>query len=203
MEFKNFQVFSKLIEAKTEETRLIDEADVLNMLRNEYLHDQHSHFIVSAEGTYDDTRTFNYGIVPERIKLLEEAYKKGNTIVIKEVENWNEAIIKKCAGFKLPTNVHLYLSPPHASGFGWHTDDRDVYVIMQKGEKYFEVEEPDQSISGHLLKEGTILYIPYGARHRAKAGEKASVHLGFGVWPQDLTISKQYEIFDLPIDLKL
>ncbi|MCM2349477.1 MAG: cupin domain-containing protein [Bacteriovoracaceae bacterium] len=203
MEFKRTDDFSQLWEKPINETRLMEDGDILNMLRNEYLHDMHSHFIVTGEGTYDDTRCFEYGIVPERIKRLEEAYQAGHTIVIKEIETWNEKIIKKCASFSAPTNVHLYLSPARATGFGWHTDDRDVYVLIQKGEKLFEVEEPDLSISTYRVKEGNILFIPYGARHRAVAENIASIHLSFGVWPKNMTINQQYGIFDMPISLKL
>ena len=203
MEFKRTNDFSKVWEAPLLETKLMDETDILNMLRNEYLHDMHSHFIVSGEGRYDDTRNFEYGIVPDRIKKLEEAYQNGQTIVIKEIETWNQKIIDKCASFQAPTNVHLYLSPARATGFGWHTDDRDVFVIVQMGEKLFEVEEPDASMSTYRLKEGQILFIPYGARHRAIAENIPSIHLSFGVWPKNMTINQQYGIFDMPIKLNL
>lgn len=203
MEFKRTNENSRLWEVPVEETRLMQGDDILNMLRNEYLHDMHSHFIVTGEGKYDDTRNFEYGMIPDRIKRLEEAYSAGHTIVIKEIETWNEKIIQKCASFSAPTNVHLYLSPPNATGFGWHTDDRDVFVIVQKGEKLFEIEEPDLSISTYRVKEGSILFIPYGARHRAAAEEIASIHLSFGVWPKDMTINQQYGIFDMPIKLEI
>lgn len=203
MEFKRTEEYSQIWQKPLSETKLMDESDIMNMLRNEYLHDMHSHFIVTGEGTYDDTRIFEYGIVPDRIKRLEEAYQRGHTIVIKEIETWNSKIIEKCASFGAPTNVHLYLSPPQATGFGWHTDDRDVYVIVQKGEKLFEVEEPDLSISTYRVREGNILFIPYGARHRAAAEDIASIHLSFGVWPKNMTISQQYSIFDMPIAIQL
>lgn len=203
MEFKRTNDFSKLWKVPVAETKLMDDTDILNMLRNEYLHDMHSHFIVSGEGRYDDTRNFEYGIVPDRIKRLEEAYNNGHTIVIKEIETWNQKIIDKCASFQAPTNVHLYLSPANATGFGWHTDDRDVFVIIQKGEKLFEVEEPDGTMNNYRLKEGNILFIPYGARHRAVAEAIPSIHLSFGVWPKNMTINQQYGIFDMPINLNL
>ena len=201
MEFKRTEVFSKYRE--NQNSKLMEDHEIYEMLRNEYLHDLHSHFIVSGEGTYDDTRSFEFGIVPERIKRLEEAFLNGQTIVIKEIETWNEKIIEKCSSFKVATNVHLYLSPSGATGFGWHTDDRDVYVVLQKGEKIFEVEEPDGTISSYLLKEGSELFIPYGARHRARATEQASIHLSFGVWPEGMTIQQQYGSFNMPIEFEV
>lgn len=200
MEFKNRQKLnSKLVEFGK---RLIDEVGVLDTLRNEYLHDIHSHFIVSKEGNYDDT-AFNRGLVPERIEALEKAFNEGCTIVVKEMENWNPAIMRRCREFKAYVDVHMYVSPANGSGFDWHTDDKHVYVHMQLGEKLFEVEEPDGTISKYLLKPGEVLFIPYGAKHRAFAGTAPSVHLGFGVWPEQVSIQNAYSTFDVEIEMNL
>jgi mannose-6-phosphate isomerase-like protein (cupin superfamily) len=142
-------------------------------------------------------------MIPDRIKLLEQSYNSGHTIVIKDLENWNTKIKDKCNFFKVSTNVHLYLSPAAGTAFDWHTDDRDVFVFMQKGSKKFEVEEIDGTISNYLLTEGTSLFIPYGAKHKASPTGNSSVHLSFGVWPQSMTIKSQYEKFQIPLEIQL
>lgn len=200
MEFKNRQkLTSKLMPFGK---KLIDKVGVLDAMRNEYLHDIHSHFIVNKEGNYDDT-VFNRGLVPERIEELEKAYKGGSTIVVKEMENWNPAIMRRCREFKSYVDVHMYVTPGNGTTFDWHTDDKHVYIHMQIGEKLFEVEEPDGTISSYLLKAGDLLFIPYGAKHRALANSVSSVHLGFGVWPEQVSIQNTYATFDVEVEIEL
>jgi hypothetical protein len=203
MEFVASEDFSRLIKVDEASAELITSEDVSNMLRNIYLHDIHSHFIVTPDGTYDDTLSMSTGVIPGQVERLEKAHHEGCTIVIKDLENWNEKIKKRCAEFTEPTNVHLYLSPANGSGFGWHTDDRDVYVHGQIGEKSFLVKEPDGKISEYKITKGDVLYIPYGAKHQALPTEVASVHLSFGVWPKKMTIQKQYQNFEIPIQLNI
>lgn len=199
MEFIRTNKYSHFIESGF--PLLLEELELSDMLKNEFLHDLHSHFIVTKDGNYEDSRFLHFGLVPERMDQLVKAYRDGHTLVIKDLENWNFKIQSRCKEFSHSTNVHLYLSPPNGTGFGWHTDDRDVYIFMQRGCKTFEVEEPDNSIKQYELAEGSRLYIPYGAKHRAIANSRASLHLGFGVWPQDITIQQQYKNF--PIDLEI
>lgn len=203
MEFKPSGEFSKLTKLQENEVSLVNGGDVKSMLKNLYLHDIHSHFIVTPEGTYDDEQGMGSGVRPGQIEKLEQAYSDGCTIVIKDLETWNRNIIKRCRQFNGPTNVHLYLSPAGGSGFGWHTDDRDVYVHGQIGEKSFEVREPNGEISSYTIKEGDVLFIPYGAKHRALATERPSVHLSFGVWPKEMTIKESYQEFEVPLNLEL
>lgn len=203
MEFNRRGISSEIWKGVYSEASLVTREDVIKSFQNEYLHDQHSHFIVAEEGKYDDTRAFIYGIVPDRIKKLEEAYNDGKTIVVKEMENWNEQIKKRCREFSGFTDVHMYVSPAGATGFGWHTDDKDVYVHMQVGRKSFEVEEPDGKISSYTVEAGDVLFIPYGARHRAIAAETSSIHLGFGVWPKDISIEEEYTTFPIEVNIEL
>lgn len=200
MEFKNKDKKSSLTRAHP---ILISKEDVELSFVNAYLHDIHSHFIVSRDGKYDDAKSFDWALVPERIQTLKEAFDNGHTIVVKDMENWNLAIINRCRDFDGFTDVHMYVSPVGATGFGWHTDDKDVYVHMQIGTKIFEVEEPNGAISRYSLEPGDVLFIPYGARHRAIATNVPSVHLGFGNWPQDVTVRDTYDNFPVELNLKI
>lgn len=179
---------------------LITQAETIQMLTNLHLHDQRAFFIVTPEGNYDDSKQFHFGIVPERIKKLEAAFNSGHTIIIKEVENWNEKIISRCQDFGRSTNVHLYLSPAHGTGFDWHTDDRDVWIYMQSGEKSLEI-EAEGKVLQYRLRPGSGLHIPFGVKHRALPSHVPSIHLSFGIWPGEMTIQKQYSSF--PVEVKL
>lgn len=201
MEFKPQGLKSKII--ATGEQTFVTRIDIDHMLKNEYLHDQHSHFIVSSEGVYDDSRMFQYGMATDRIEHLVRSYENGHTIVIKDLESWNDVFKENALKLAPFTNAHLYLSPPGATRFGWHEDDRDVFVKLQIGEKKFEIKEVDGSISEYLLKVGDCLFIPYGLTHRASATDKASVHVSFGKWPDNLNITNTYSIIDIPLTINL
>lgn len=168
------------------------------------LYDIHAHFIVEEEGVYDDSKVFNYGLAIDRVKILEKAYNEGKTLIIKDVECWSKSMVEMSKKLSAFTNAHLYLSPKNGTGFGWHQDDRDVYVMMQVGSKKFEVEMSDGSVEQYLLKSGDSLYIPYGHRHKAFTGdEKGSIHIGFGVWPKEITVKNTYEKFPVSISINL
>lgn len=197
-------MFSRLDQRKsfheTGHELLINEEEISQILQNTYLHDLKSHYIVTKDGSYEDRKNYIFGIAPDRIRMLEEAFQKGLTILVKDLENWSENIQWKCQSLGFSTNSHLYLSPAGGSSFDWHTDDRDVYIFLQKGEKKFEVEEWSGEISVYHLKAGSLLFIPYGSKHRGQT-IGSSVHLSFGVWPEGYTIQKLYESFNLELTL--
>ncbi len=163
---------------KAEHSSIISSTDVELMLKNEYLRDKKAIFHVDNDQSSKP--------------LTSELLDISQTIIIKELEFWNKKVSTLASQFSSSTNVHLYYSPPFATAFDWHADDRDVYIVLQKGEKLFEVEEPDQSISRYLLTEGSELFIPYGAKHRAHTTDVLSIHLSFGIWPKDLFIESDY-----------
>ncbi|MFP5387156.1 MAG: JmjC domain-containing protein [Bacteriovoracia bacterium] len=198
MEFKPGNNSSKLT---TYNEQLLEAEEVQQIFCNEFLHDIGSFYIVEPDGTYRDDEKFSYGTAVFKMKQIEESYHKGLTILVKNLENWNEKIQRRCKELGESTNVHMYLSPGGGSGFDWHNDDRDVYVHMQMGQKHFEVKEPDGKISSYDLTEKSCLYMPYAILHRASAGNAPSVHLSFGVWPKGMTVQKQYQGIDFPIKL--
>lgn len=198
MEFKPGNIPSKLV---NNVERLLEDEEIYQIFSNEFLHDIGSFYIVEPDGTYRDDIKFSYSTAVLKMKQLEEAYNNGLTLLVKNLENWNEKIQKRCRELGDSTNVHMYISPGGGSGFDWHKDDRDVYVHMQKGQKHFEVKEPDGKISSYDLTENTCLYMPYAILHKASAGAEPSVHLSFGTWPIGMTIQKQYQTIDFPIKL--
>lgn len=186
---------------KIKDSILISEDDIKEILCNQFLHDIHAHFIIEKEGEYNDARLFNYGMAVDKIKILDDAYTKGRTILVKDLEHWSEAVMKMAQ--KIPssisTNAHLYLSPKKGSGFGWHQDDRDVYVMMQFGSKKFEIKNKYGDVLTYILKAGDVLYIPYGHRHRAMVQDNSSAHISFGVWVSGMYIKSSYQTIDIPL----
>lgn len=198
MEFKPQGKNSKL--SLDKHPVLVAISDVTEMICSEYLLDQRAHHIVIYENTYDDSKSAQHGTIPERIKRIEQAFNQSQTIVIKELEHWSRSIETTAAQLGSGANVHLYFSPVQGTSFGWHVDDRDVYILMQVGEKVIEVEEIDGSISRHQLTVGSELFIPYGLKHRALPSDVVSVHLSFGFWPKGISIKSDYPV--IPLDLK-
>lgn len=201
MEFKPQGEFSKLISARHQP--MVNINDVSEMICNEYLMVQRAHHIVVFENTYDDSLLAQYGSIPDRIKKIEQAFNQSQTIVIKELEHWSSAIENTSNQLGAGANVHLYFSPVKGTSFGWHQDDRDVFILMQLGQKTIEVEEIDGSLSVHHLKPGFELYIPYGLKHRALPSDVVSIHLSFGYWPKGVSIKSSYPSIPLELDFKL
>lgn len=99
---------------------------------------------------------------------------------------------------ELGTSViaHVFLTPGHAKGYGWHRDAEDVVIIQLHGEKVFEVAtgrqilgergriaddeapiSPDE-VTTFRLAPGDVLYLPSGCPHQAASvGVDASMHL--------------------------
>jgi mannose-6-phosphate isomerase-like protein (cupin superfamily) len=202
MDFKSRGIpFHYLSNEEAKDTSFITDNEIQEILSSEYLHDQGSFYIVEKDGTYRDQEKFLFGTGAFKMKEIESAYLNGHTILVKNLENWNIKIQKKCLELGSSTNVHMYISPKGGSAFDWHSDDRDVYIFLQIGRKNFEVKDANGSCQSFQLKLGAGLFIPYGVFHRGQAQESHSVHLSFGVWPEDLTIREEYPLINIPIKI--
>ena len=190
MQFNRKQIFSIFI--STKHNSILTSSDITQMMKNEYLIDKRAFHIIADESS-----------INADIKEVVTAFEESKSIIVKHLEHWNSAIQDKGKALGSSPDVHLYLSPVSGTSFDWHADDRDVFILMQKGEKLFEVEEPDFSISRYFLTEGSELFIPYGARHRAIPSDVISWHLSFGFWPDNLTVVDGYQTLDSNLDLKL
>lgn len=198
MDFKNNSTPSQILSGSY---NLIGREEITEIFSNEYLHDLGSFYIIESDGTYRDEEKFAFGTAPLKMSELESAYRRGHTILVKNLENWNERIQLRCRELGESTNVHLYVSPQGGSAFDWHCDDRDVYIHVQDGMKNFQVKEPHGIINNYQVQLETCLYIPYGLSHRGDAQKSSSFHLSFGVWPKSMTIQKQYKKIDFPINI--
>lgn len=183
-------------------TALLAPGELAQILRNAYLHDLGSFYVVEKDGTYLDDERFTFGDPAYKVVQLQHRFELGHTLLIKNLEHWNSAIVAECRRLGGAVNVHLYASPAGGSAFDWHADDRDVYIYMQQGHKTFQLRTAAGEIETLVVAPGQRLFIPYGVQHRAFAQEVPSVHLSFGQWPSDMSIAETYEALPLPAALK-
>lgn len=170
------------------------------VLNCEYLYDSHSLFLIEEDGSYQDSSQHGLGSIPEQISRILAEYRAGSSVIVKDLENWSTELQSLCCRLGKSVNAHLYLSGPKASSLDWHADDRDVMVVMISGEKTFLVENEKSEVLTYDLKTGDTLFIPYGVRHKALTSAVGSVHIGFGVWPEGMTIKDEYRQFAFKIN---
>jgi len=163
-------------------TPFLSKMEISDIFNDSDLLERNSFFII-------DKNTKEYNTIPEKITYIEtaigirEAYLTGHTIIVKNLEKYNEKIRKACAVLGRDVDVHMYLVPPNGKdSFDFHVDDRDVYVQMVYGEKEFIFKKNDIKES-HYLNEGDILHIPFGTIHKAIPRSKSCL-LSFGINPK-------------------
>lgn len=180
---------------------LVNTSELSLIIGSEYLHEKKSFFIVESDGSYRDDGLMFTGLIPARINLLLESLAKGKTILIKNLEHWNQSI--RMAGDSLGSyvDVHMYISPGRGTAFDWHSDDRDVSIYLLKGRKRFIVREFSGEERTYDLSSGQGLFIPYGVMHKAEPSEDLSIHLSFGLWPNSITIRDTYMSYPTTIDI--
>ena len=107
-------------------------------------------------------------------------FKTGHTLIVKNLENYNENIIKRASEFGEGTNVHMYLVPSGGEdSFDYHQDDRDVFVHLVSGSKKFKIKDSYGEKEHHLWA-GDELFLKKGTLHKA-IPTGASCLLSFGV----------------------
>ena len=128
--------------------------------------------------TYDKNRQEESFI--EESKLLYKKYSEGHTIIVKNLEHFNENIRKKAAELGPYVDVHMYLTPKSAeASFPYHTDKRDVLIHMIYGEKTFALKKENEE-EMHALKANDELFLPKQYAHKA-IPNGASCLLSFGM----------------------
>jgi ribosomal protein L16 Arg81 hydroxylase len=122
-----------------------------------------------------------------------ELYAQGYTLVIRRSEAHDPELARLARGFGADfgaaVNVHIYATPPQMSGFGWHYDPEDVFIVQTHGTKEYllrkntvhpwpiletmprdqRYEREGMPVFSCLLSEGDWLYIPTGWWHQARA----------------------------------
>lgn len=122
---------------------------------------------------------------------------------------WADAIAGDLAdaGVALDREVsaHLFLTPPGGQGFAPHRDAHASFIVQLEGSKEWLVYPPDPAdgedaagaqpgpvpagaLAGraaeiHRLAPGDVLFMPEWWPHHARAGERASLHVTFRLFP--------------------
>jgi len=125
--------------------------------------------------------------------------------VIRNAERHDAELARLARGFHqdflAEVNVHVYCTPPQRSGFGWHYDPEDVFILQTQGTKEYQLrkntvnpwpllsqmpknlhyELEAMPLWSCVLGPGDWLYIPTGWWHSARGVEGDSITLAIGL----------------------
>lgn len=159
---------------------LLTDEELENIFHSYALHEKNSFFIIDKETKEYQTNRHRESFVDDA-QFIKEQYESGHTIVVKNMEYFNASIQEAAEELGPGTDVHLYLTPTDGDSFGYHVDDRNVWVRVLKGIKIFALKFTGMT-SLIKLHEGNTLYIPMDLYHKADT-IGPSVLLSFGVLP--------------------
>jgi ribosomal protein L16 Arg81 hydroxylase len=132
-------------------------------------------------------------------------FAQGHTLVIRSAERHDAELARLAEGFlkdfAAKVNVHVYCTPPARSGFGWHYDPEDVFILQTHGTKEYQLrkntvnpwpllaqmpkdlryEREVMPVWSCVLRPGDWLYLPTGWWHSARAVDGDSVTLAIGL----------------------
>ena len=132
-------------------------------------------------------------------------FSQGHTLVIRNAERHDAELARIAEGFfkdfAAEVNVHVYCTPPQRSGFGWHYDPEDVFIVQTHGAKEYQLrkntvnpwpllaqmpkdlryEREGTPLWSCVLHPGDWLYIPTGWWHSARGVEGDSITLAIGL----------------------
>ncbi|CAE8585612.1 unnamed protein product, partial [Polarella glacialis] len=137
------------------------------------------------------------------VRAARRALRKNLSLVQNHVHRSHAPLArymrKASAFFGLPGGMNSYTTPAGTTGFGYHFDPSDAFILQVSGTKTWELcnrrlTDPfgfanltyNQVPAGDLdvlnctnvvLSEGDALYLPIGQVHRATASDATSVHL--------------------------
>lgn len=158
---------------------LLDKKEIEKIFNDGYLYECNSFFFIDKikKECNSNLKFDNY---LDYALEIREKFLLGHTVVVLNLENFNEAIRKKCALLGRDVDAHMYLVPKNGEdAFDFHVDDRDVYVNMVYGRKKFLLKEND-NIKEYDLSEGSELFIKKGVEHKA-VPQGPSCLVSFGV----------------------
>jgi ribosomal protein L16 Arg81 hydroxylase len=130
---------------------------------------------------------------------------EGWTAVVRDAQKHDAGLAAIAAAFARdfgsPVNAHLYATPAGRTGFGWHYDAEDVFILQLRGAKEYPLRKNTvqpwpvlEAMGKHLhlereispvwnarLEAGDALYIPPGWWHRATSVGGDSLTLAVGL----------------------
>jgi len=136
---------------------------------------------------------------------LRALFEQGHTLVLRSAERHDAELARLAEGFlrdfAAEVNVHVYCTPPGRSGFGWHYDPEDVFILQTHGAKEYQLrkntvnpwpllaqmpkdlryEREVMPVWSSVLHPGDWLYLPTGWWHSARSLEGDSITLAIGL----------------------
>jgi ribosomal protein L16 Arg81 hydroxylase len=136
---------------------------------------------------------------------VKTRFDDGHTLVIRNAEKHDAELARIAGGFhrdfEAEVNIHVYCTPPQRSGFGWHYDPEDVFILQTHGAKEYQLrkntvnpwpllaqmpkdlryELESMPLWSCVLRPGDWLYIPTGWWHSARGVEGDSITLAVGL----------------------
>jgi 50S ribosomal protein L16 3-hydroxylase len=136
---------------------------------------------------------------------VKRLFGEGHTLVIRNAGKHDPELGRIADGFhrdfEAEVNVHVYCTPPQRSGFGWHYDPEDVFILQTHGAKEYRLrkntvnpwpllaqmpkdlryELESMPLWSCVLRPGDWLYIPTGWWHSARGVEGDSITLAVGL----------------------
>jgi 50S ribosomal protein L16 3-hydroxylase len=138
---------------------------------------------------------------------LRAHHEDGCTLVIRNSQRHHAGLAQLADGFRqtfrAPVDIHIYCTPAGHSGFGWHYDAEDVFILQTEGSKEYSLrkntvhpwplvetipadmqyEREIMPMMRCLLAAGDWLYIPVGYWHKAQAADlhQESISLAVGI----------------------
>ncbi len=126
-----------------------------------------------------DLEVVNQPVIDYQRQMLA-AFAAGRSLVIKGLDNYNEAIANYARLLGYGVDAHLYIVPEvGGTAFGMHTDEREVVIHKVYGEKDYEIVRNGVTIPYNMSYDQGIL-IRCGEKHRAIPKGPSAV-LSFGI----------------------
>jgi ribosomal protein L16 Arg81 hydroxylase len=144
------------------------------------------------------------GSRPQSLAEAKELHSSGYTLLVRHAERHDRRLAELASSFyddfHAPVDIHMYFTPASQSGFGWHYDGEDVFILQTAGVKAYSLRKNtvnpwptietlpadmgfDREIMPVMkctLGPGDWLYIPAGYWHVASA-DADSISLAVGL----------------------
>lgn len=164
---------------KHQYTPLLNPVEVEKIFSSGHLYETQSFFVIDPKTRHYRIDTTNESFI-EKSQRIRSSFLDGSTIIVKNLETYSSKLKEFSLQFSPMTTIHMYLTP-HCGGtsFDYHTDNTDVFVHVNWGEKVFELKNEGGDVETYSLNAGEGIHIPKGTLHRASA-KGHSCLLSFG-----------------------
>lgn len=142
------------------------------------------------------------------VYTFDDAYEAGATILIPEAQRYFDSLGSLACSLQQnllhSVSINLYYTPPRSTGFLWHHDAHDLFIVQAAGNKRWDMCVPTSlfdrlPIKGKhygsafvsdstrhkcrniTLSAGQTLYLPRGTLHAPQTLGQPSLHLSIGV----------------------